>query len=163
MSEVQIVEVRAAEELEQAFAIRRAVFVREQGVSEALEIDRRDDEACHLLALRAGEPVGTLRLRWLERGRIAKIERVAVVRQGRGSGVGQALMSAALARAEAAGASEARLHAQTVVQAFYAKLGFVAFGPVFDEDGIAHIAMRRALPDGAARPRPGGRPTGASG
>jgi hypothetical protein len=34
MSEVRIVEVRAAEELEQAFAIRRAVFVREQGVSE---------------------------------------------------------------------------------------------------------------------------------
>jgi ElaA protein len=151
--EVRIVEVRSAGELEQAFAIRRAVFVREQGVSEALEIDQRDDEACHLLALRDGEPVGTLRLRWLERGRIAKIERVAVAREGRGGGVGQALMSAALARAEAEGASEARLHAQTVAQGFYAKLGFAAFGPVFDEDGIPHIAMRRVLPDGAARPR----------
>ncbi|HZA65770.1 MAG TPA: GNAT family N-acetyltransferase [Geminicoccaceae bacterium] len=153
LPEVRIVEVRSAGELEQAFAIRRAVFVREQGVSEALEIDQRDDEACHLLALRAGEPIGTLRLRWLERGRIAKIERVAVARQGRGSGVGQALMSAALARAEADGATEARLHAQTVAQAFYAKLGFAAFGPVFDEDGIPHIAMRRPLPGRSARAR----------
>jgi ElaA protein len=137
--------VRSPERLEQAFAIRRAVFVHEQGVSEALEIDQRDDEACHLLAFREGEPIGTLRLRWHERGRVAKIERVAVVRQGRGGGIGQALVSAALARAEAAGASEARLNAQTVAQAFYAKLGFVAFGPVFDEDGIPHIAMRQRL------------------
>jgi predicted GNAT family N-acyltransferase len=79
-----------------------------------------------------------------------------VTQEGRGSGVGQALMRAALARAEAAGAREARLHAQTVAQAFYAKLGFVAFGPVFDEDGIPHIAMRRPLPCRSARTR--GRP-----
>jgi ElaA protein len=145
MSEIQIVQVRSPERLEQAFAIRRAVFVHEQGVSEALEIDQRDDEACHLLALREGEPIGTLRLRWHDGGRVVKIERVAVVRQGRGGGIGQALVSAALARADADGASEAQLHAQTVAQAFYAKLGFVAFGQVFDEDGIPHIAMRRRL------------------
>jgi len=76
---------------------------------------------------------------------VAKIERVAVLAQGRGGGIGQALMEAALALAEAKGAKEARVHAQTVAETFYAKLGFVAFGPTFDEDGIPHIAMRRLL------------------
>ena len=122
------------------------MFVREQGVASALEFDQRDDQARHLLALRAGEPIGTLRLRWLDEGRTAKIERVAVLPQARGAGIGHALLSAAVVLAEAGGASEARLHAQTVAQDFYARLGFVAFGAVFDEDGIPHIAMRRPLP-----------------
>ena len=142
---LEIVEVGSAEQLEQALAIRRAVFVLEQGVSLALEIDGHDDAARHLLALRGGAPVGTLRVRWLEGGRVPKIERVAVLPQGRGGGVGHALMGAALALAERGGAKEARLHAQTVAQAFYDRLGFVASGPAFDEDGILHIAMRRPL------------------
>jgi predicted GNAT family N-acyltransferase len=150
---LEIVEVRSGAQLEQALAIRFAVFVEEQGVSEALEIDGHDDAAQHLLALDDGEPLGTLRLRWLEEGRAVKIERVAVLTRARGAGVGQALMRAALVLAEAKGAREARLHAQTVAQTFYAKLGFVAFGPTFDEDGIPHVAMRHALPRARARSR----------
>jgi predicted GNAT family N-acyltransferase len=69
-----------------------------------------------------------------------------VLAQGRGGGIGHALMAAALALAAASGAKEARLHAQAGAQPFYRKLGFVAFGPTFDEDGISHIAMRRPLP-----------------
>ena len=144
MPEIEVVEAETRSQREEAFAIRRAVFVAEQGVGEALEFDERDDQARHLLGLRAGAPVGTLRLRRLDGG-VAKIERVAVVASARGAGVGQALLRAALAQAEAAGATEARLHAQTVAQDFYARFGFVAHGPVFDEDGIAHVVMRRPL------------------
>ena len=122
------------------------MFIEEQGVGEAFEFDARDDQARHLLALREGEPVGTLRLRWLDRGRTAKVERVAMLRPARGGGIGHALLQAALSLAEASGAREARLHAQAVAQPFYRKLGFVAFGPIFEEDGIAHIAMRQPLP-----------------
>jgi predicted GNAT family N-acyltransferase len=114
----QIVEVESAEHLEQALAIRIAVFVEEQGVGLALEIDGHDDAVRHFLALHDGEPVGTLRLRWVD-GRVAKIERVAVLPQARG--------------------------AKTSVQGFYARLGFVAFGPEFVEDGILHIAMSLPL------------------
>jgi predicted GNAT family N-acyltransferase len=44
------------------------------------------------------------------------------------------------------------VHAQTVVEPFYAGLGFVAIGAVFEEDGIPHIAMRLPLapPSGRA-------------
>jgi predicted GNAT family N-acyltransferase len=150
MSEIEVVEATTRAQRAEVFAIRRAVFVEEQGIDEALEFDARDDGARHLLAWRAGAPVGTLRLRFLAGG-VAKIERVAVVASARGAGVGQALLRAALAQAEAGGATEARLHAQTVAQTFYVKLGYVAHGPTFEEDGIAHVAMRRPL-RAAARP-----------
>jgi ElaA protein len=157
MTHVLIVEVGSAEQLEQAIAIRLAVFVEEQGVSRALEIDGHDDAARHLLALRGGEPVGTLRLRWVDEGRVAKIERVAVLPRARGTKVGQALVEAALAVARTADAEAAKLHAQTTVQGFYARLGFVASGPEFIEDGIWHVAMRLPLvedaPDAPDRPR----------
>ena len=153
MADVRIVELRTLAEREQAFAIRRAVFVQEQGVAEALEFDERDAQARHLLALRDGEPVGTLRVRWLDRGRTAKIERVAVLPAARGARVGQALVEAALAAAKAGGAKVALLHAQTTVQGFYVGLGFVAFGPEFVEDGILHVAMRLPLRDHAPAER----------
>ncbi len=38
-----------------------------------------------------------------------------------------------------------KLHAQTHALGFYARLGFAAFGDVFDEDGIPHKAMRLDL------------------
>lgn len=154
MPDVEIVEARGAVQLEQAFAIRRAVFVEEQGVGEALEFDERDHGAQHLLALLQGDPAGTLRVRWIDHGQLAKIERVAVLPRRRGLRVGHALLRAALALAEAKGAEEARLHAQVAALPFYVKLGFVAFGPEFMEDGIPHIAMRLALRDDAAGDRP---------
>jgi len=145
VSTIEVIRIRSPEQVERALAIRRAVFVVEQGVSEALEIDGRDGNAEHLLALLDGEAVGTLRLRLLEDGRIAKIERVAVLAPARGRRIGQALMQSALARAVALDAREARLHAQTVVRAFYTSFGFEAHGPEFEEDGIPHVAMRRDL------------------
>ena len=145
MPRVEVVQIRSPEQLGHALDIRRAVFVAEQGVSEALEIDGRDGAAEHLLALLEGEPAGTLRLRLLEDDRIAKIERVAVLPESRGRGVGHALMRSAIERAIALDAHEARLHAQTYVTAFYRALGFVAFGEKFEEDGIPHLAMRLDL------------------
>ena len=145
MPAIAIREITAPAEIERAFAIRRRVFIEEQGVSEALEYDGLDDEARHLLASVDGEPAGTLRIRLLEGGRVAKIERVAVLPAHRGHRVGRALMVAALDMARARGVREAKVHAQTVVQAFYTGLGFVATGAEFEEDGIPHIAMRLDL------------------
>jgi predicted GNAT family N-acyltransferase len=148
MPAIAIQELRSAAEIERAIAIRLAVFVAEQGVDLALEVDGLDHDARHLLASVDGEPAGTLRIRLLDDGRLAKIERVAVLAPQRRHRVGQALMAAALELARTQGAREALLHAQTVVQAFYARLGFVAIGGEFEEDGINHIAMRLPLAAG---------------
>lgn len=153
MPAIAITEPRSPAEIERAFAIRRRVFVEEQAIAEVLEFDALDEEAFHLLAFVAGEPAGTLRIRLLEAGRVAKIERVAVLAAQRRHRVGQALMAAALDLARGAGACEARVHAQSVVQGFYAGFGFVAIGREFEEDGIPHIAMR--LPLAAASGRAG--------
>jgi len=151
MPAIAICEPTAPAEIEHARAIRRRVFVAEQGIGEALEFDDRDDQARHLLAHVDGAPAGTLRIRLLEAGRVAKIERVAVLAAQRRHRVGRALMVAALDLARALGAGEARVHAQTVVEPFYAGLGFVPVDAVFEEDGIAHIAMRLPLAPACGR------------
>ncbi len=136
--------------LEQAFAVRRTVFVVEQGVGLPLEFDGKDQAAEHLLARTAdGRTVGTLRLRRIG-DRTGKIERVAVLKEARGLGAGAALIEAALCRLRDRAFAKAVLHAQTYAIPFYEKLGFTAHGEVFDEDGIPHIAMRQRLDDPTA-------------
>ena len=74
--------------------LRRVVFIEEQGVSEADEVDGLDDTAIHLLASDGDTPVGTARL--LLKGNLGKIGRVCVLPQARGAGLGAALIRAAL-------------------------------------------------------------------
>ncbi|WP_017998315.1 GNAT family N-acetyltransferase [Paracoccus sp. N5] len=128
-------------DLETCRAIRRAVFIVEQAVPEAEEWDGRDGEAIHLLARdAAGAAIGTARI--LTEGQTGKIGRVAVLQAARGTGAGAALIRAALARLRATpGISRAKLGAQTHAIGFYEKLGFVAYGPEYDDAGIPHRDM----------------------
>lgn len=124
-------------------AIRRRVFIEEQNVPEELELDDRDTTAVHLLASRDGRPIGTARL--LIEGETAKIGRVALLPEERGTGAGAALMRAALDELRARGVRTAKLGAQTYAIGFYEKLGFTAYGPEYDDAGIPHRDMSRAL------------------
>lgn len=132
--------------LDEAFAIRKAVFVHEQKVPLPLEFDGLDQACDHLLARAEGRALGTLRLRALD-DRHAKIERVAVLEEARGLGIGAALVETAVTRLAAGGFRSVKLHAQTYALGFYARLGFTAEGDVFEEDGIPHKAMWRRLDD----------------
>ena len=124
--------------------LRRIVFMEEQGVSEADERDGRDGEALHVLATLDGEALGCARI--LLNGEVAKIGRVCVLKNARGTGLGAAIILGCLdvARAQP-GVTTARLGAQTHARSFYEKLGFAAFGPVYDDAGIPHRDMERAL------------------
>ena len=124
-------------------AIRRRVFIEEQNVPEALELDDLDATAVHLLATQDGRPVGTARL--LIEGETAKIGRVALLPEARGTGAGAALMRAALDELRARGVRAAKLGAQTYAIGFYEKLGFTACGPEYDDAGIPHRDMSRDL------------------
>ena len=125
-------------ELELALAIRRAVFVDEQGVPAELEADGKDGSAEHFVARRGGLPVATARARRTEQG--WKIERVAVLGAERGSGVGMALVRGVLALAPAG--LVPYVHAQESALGFWQRAGFVAEGPSFEEAGIRHRRMR---------------------
>ncbi len=125
--------------------LRRVVFIEEQGVSEADEIDDLDDQAIHLLARLDGQPVGSARL--LVQGETGKVGRVCVLRAARGTGLGAALMRAAVAEfAAMPGLRRVKLGAQTHALGFYERLGFVATGPEYLDAGIAHRDMILDLP-----------------
>jgi predicted GNAT family N-acyltransferase len=72
---------------------------------------------------------------------------MAVLPAWRGSGVGRALLTAAMRAARAAGHVSLRLSAQVHAVGFYAAAGFVADGAVYEEAGIPHVAMRLILAD----------------
>ena len=121
-------------------ALRRIVFIEEQGVSEADEVDDKDDDAIHLLATDAGKPVGSARL--LVMGEVGKVGRVCVLSEARGTGLGAALMRAAVERfRQVPGVTKVKLGAQTHALGFYERLGFEAHGPEFDDAGIPHREM----------------------
>ena len=121
-------------------ALRRIVFIEEQGVSEADEVDDLDDLALHLLASDAGRPVGTARL--LTYGTIGKVGRVCVLAECRGTGLGAALIRAGIVTVRARGGIETvKLGAQVHAQGFYEKLGFTPVGAVYDDAGIPHLDM----------------------
>lgn len=125
-------------------ALRRSVFIEEQGVAEADEIDDRDADATHLLATRNGIPIGSARL--LTYGDTGKIGRVCVLASQRGTGLGAALIRAAVAHFRTQpGIALVKLGAQTQALGFYEKLGFTAQGPVFDDAGIPHRDMVMTL------------------
>lgn len=126
-------------------ALRRAVFIEEQGIPEAEEWDAADETCLHILAEDDTGPLGTARL--IARGAVAKIGRVAVLPQARGTGLGRKIMDHALNAARTAGFAEAMLESQVSVIGFYEGLGFVAEGPEYDDgSGILHRVMRRPLP-----------------
>lgn len=141
MSTAEVVVAGDAAARAACFAIRTAVFVDEQGVRSDEEFDEHEAGATHLLARIDGRAVGTLRWRVLPSD-TAKIERVAVLREVRGQGVGLLLVEAAVRQLAAAGIRSAVLNAQTTAAAFYGRLGFAVSGELFDEAGIPHVPMR---------------------
>ena len=136
--------VELTEDIAACRALRREVFIEEQGVSEADEVDTLDPEALHLLATRSGVALGTARL--LVRGDTLKIGRVCVLQAYRGEGVGAELMRAALDVGRSReGLTRAFLGAQTTALSFYLRLGFQPIGEVYEEAGLLHQDMECPL------------------
>jgi predicted GNAT family N-acyltransferase len=133
-------------DLSDAFAVRRDVFIDEQGVSEAEEMDGRDEEAVHFVLhdTRKEVAVGTARLR-TPRPETAKVERVAVREAYRQEGLGVELMELIEAEAREQGCTNAVLHAQRRVIPFYEELGYEITSEEFEEAGIPHVEMEKSL------------------
>ena len=123
------------------------VFVQEQGVPEAEEIDGLDPGAIHVLATLDGAPVATGRLVLESNGR-GRIGRMAVRRVHRGQGVGTAVLEFLLELARQHGINQVSLAAQLHAIRFYERLGFTAEGEVFLDAGISHRMMTRAARPG---------------
>ena len=134
---------------EAAAAVRTAVFVEEQGIAREDEWDEADATAVHTVVTNLlGMPVATGRL--LREGApdsgTARIGRMAVDRALRGSGVGRLVIQARQQAAHERGDRRIVLSAQRSAEGFYQRLGYQPEGEAYDEVGIPHIGMARALP-----------------
>ncbi len=130
---------------EAAATVRTAVFVQEQGIAREDEWDAADHTAVHaVITNRLGQSVATGRLLQDEAG-VARIGRMAVLRPLRGTGLGEQVIAALEQAARARGDSEVRLSAQRSAEGFYRRLGYAPDGEPYEEVGIAHIDMRKAL------------------
>jgi predicted GNAT family N-acyltransferase len=139
-------------------SVREPVFVVEQQVPLEEEWDALDPKCHHVIARDAAHrPIGTGRLTPEH-----KIGRMAVLREWRGRGVGEALLVALVDQARALGLREVRLNAQVGALGFYEKFGFESYGERFEEAGIQHQAMKLELDPALPSPRPAARPRGAS-
>ena len=137
--------LRGSAELAGALALREEVFYGEQGVPREEDIDGRDADAHHVVALDpvSGRVIGTLRLLLEEHP--AKIGRVAVDRRWRRRGIAARMLSLALERARREGFAQVRLAAQTRATAVYEQAGFRVESEPFEEAGIPHVWMGRSL------------------
>ncbi|MEH6908204.1 GNAT family N-acetyltransferase [Neobacillus drentensis] len=133
-------------ELKVAFAIRKEIFVKEQGVPLEDEFDQFDtlDGICeHILVHYNEQPVGTGRIRFING--VGKLERICILEPYRKFGLGKIIIKALEEIAEEKGASQVKLHGQTQAEGFYKKLGYLTSSDIFMEDGIPHILMLKEL------------------
>lgn len=140
--------VENAAEMEEALAVRRRVFIEEQGVPEDIEVDEHDADpatvttALHVLGRLDEVAVATGRLLLEDdRSRPVHVGRVAVLAEYRGRGFGREVMLALQARARELGYPGIVLSAQTHAIGFYERLGYVAHGDIYEEAGIPHREM----------------------
>lgn len=149
--------VRLAEseqDREAALKVRYDVFVTEQQVPAELELDELDDGADHFVGYDDGTAVGAGRLvvespgfegADPDLGPVGHLGRLAVRPGSRGSGLGVDLVRAIEERAAERGLRIVAMSAQTHALAFYERLGYTAYGEIFDDAGLPHRWMHRLL------------------
>lgn len=138
--------------MEDALSVRRAVFIAEQGVTEAEEIDASDgepqrvDAAVHVVAYLDGRAVAAGRLLLdASPGENVRIGRIAVLREQRRRGLGRTVMLALQDEAQRRGHRGITVAAQLQAIPFYESLGYVAYGDVFLDARIEHRLMDLSL------------------
>ncbi len=125
--------------------VRRAVFIEEQSVPEALEWEEMAPNGTWLVAVDVNAGIiGIVHL-----APDGHIYRMAVMASWRRQGVGAALLEMALAEARRQGHAQVSLSAQTHATAFYARFGFQTEGGVYQDAGIPHISMTLTFKDPA--------------
>lgn len=132
-------------ELYALLKLRQDVFILEQESFYA-DIDGKDPDALHYLIHDSTTSglIGAIRLFVDADENIARIGRVVIAQEARGTGLGRKLMQAGIDKAhELAPGCKIHVSAQAYLEKFYGALGFETVSDVYIEDGIPHIDMIR--------------------
>jgi predicted GNAT family N-acyltransferase len=135
--------VTTEQELNDAYSIRKKVFIEEQQVPPEEEIDQNEAEATHFVLYENDQPVGAGRFRVL--AGIGKVERICVLKGQRKTGAGKELMNFIEKYAQTNGISTLKLNAQTHAIPFYSRLGYSTISEEFLDAGIPHRSMKKIL------------------
>lgn len=135
--------VTTKEQQQDAFKVRRLVFVEEQQVPEEEEIDQYDDKCTHFVLYDQETPIGAGRFRDLDG--IGKVERICVLSSARGTGAGKLIMDKIEQYAKKNDYSALKLNAQTQAIPFYSKLGYEIISEEFMDAGIPHRTMKKYI------------------
>ncbi|MFO1445579.1 GNAT family N-acetyltransferase [Bacillus sp. Bva_UNVM-123] len=135
--------VNDEKELQDAFSVRKTVFVHEQLVPIEEEIDQYDESAVHFVLYEDENPIGAGRFRILDG--IGKVERICVLKDKRKTGAGKVIMEKIEEYADSQGISHVKLNAQTQAIPFYQKLKYEVVSDEFLDAGIPHRTMKKTL------------------
>lgn len=138
-------------ELYQILKLRSEIFVVEQNCAYQ-DCDDMDQDSYHLMHRKSNRLIAYSRLLKPNTAfaGCSSIGRVVVKADYRKTGVGIRLMEQSVITVQKLFGSgyPIAISAQHYLLNFYSKFGFAPSGPVYDEDGIPHIAMFRAVSAG---------------
>ncbi|KRG15979.1 GNAT family N-acetyltransferase [Lederbergia galactosidilytica] len=140
---MQAVQATTEQQLNDAFYVRKKVFVEEQKVPLELEIDEFENESAHFILYNHDKPIGAGRFRMVED--FGKIERICILSSSRALGAGKKVMEAIEGFARKKAIQQLKLHAQITAIPFYEKLGYMVCSEEFMDAGIPHKTMTKQL------------------
>lgn len=136
--------VSTQQELDDAFSIRKKVFIEEQKVPAEEEIDQYEDDCVHFVLYNGeNQPSGAGRFRVVDG--YGKVERICVLKDQRKTGAGKAIMNAIEKYAQENGLQKLKLNAQTHAIPFYSGLGYDTVSEEFLDAGIPHKTMVKSI------------------
>ncbi|MED4403243.1 GNAT family N-acetyltransferase [Metabacillus fastidiosus] len=135
--------VTTDKQLEDAFNIRKIVFVEEQKVPVEEEIDQFENEADHLVLYDGEKPVGAARFRIVDE--YGKLERICILKDYRNKGAGSLIMEYLEKLASQKGLNKLKLNAQTKAIPFYERFGYKTVSKLFMDAGIPHVTMTKII------------------
>ncbi len=124
LKRIHAIPASTADHLQQVFAIRAAVFMSEQNCPYEEEFDGNDYCATHILGFVDGRPSAVIRIRYF--ATFAKLERLAVLKSGRGTPITRAVNEAAFEIIRRKGYVRGYGHSQARLLGFWEKFGFRA-------------------------------------
>ncbi|WP_226670713.1 GNAT family N-acetyltransferase [Metabacillus litoralis] len=140
---MEIKQVTTKEQLEDAYFVRKTVFVDEQQVPLEEEIDQHENEAAHVVLYDEEQPAGAGRVRVVDG--YGKLERICVMKSTRKKGAGKVIVNKLEELATKQGVKKLKLNAQTHAIPFYGKLGYEVISEEFMDAGIPHVTMLKEL------------------
>ncbi|WP_280769372.1 GNAT family N-acetyltransferase [Salipaludibacillus daqingensis] len=129
------------QEKKDVYSVRRQVFIIEQRVPEDIEVDDKEEQSIHFIAYEEKTPVGAGRIRI--DGSSAKAERVCVLADKRGKGIGAKIMVAMEHYSRENRLLSLKLNAQIQAEEFYKRLGYETVSDTFYDANILHVTMNK--------------------